>query len=51
MTLKKSYYSHHGKKQKLAERKTFSDENSDEGDSDFEELFEVPKKEASKAKA
>ena len=51
MTLKKSYYSHDGKKQKLAERKTFSDEDSDEGDSDFEELFEVPKKEASKAKA
>ena len=51
MTLKKSYHSHDGKKQKLAERETFSDEDSDEGDSDFEELFEVLKKEASKAKA
>ena len=49
MVLKKSYYSHDGKKQKLAERETSSDEDSDEGDSDFEELFEVPKKKANEA--
>ena len=50
MTLKKSYHSHDWKKQKLAECETFSDEDSDEGDSDFEELFEVPKKKQAKRK-
>ena len=38
------------KKEKLSERENFSDEDSDEEDSDYEE-FVVPKKEASKAKA
>ena len=49
-SFKKSYYSHDGKKQMLAERETFSDEDSDEGDYDFEELFEVPKKKKAKRK-